>query len=63
MLITVEPAQSAAARPPRAVVPVNHQIGWPMGPPGDAAEQRRTLLAALQAMLEPVEPGTIRPIE
>lgn len=63
ILITVDPGQSAQARPPRAVHPVHHAIGTPMGHAGDAAEQRRTLVAALQAVLDPVEPGTIRTIE
>jgi len=63
MLITVEPAQTASARPPRAVHPIHHRIGTPMGGPGDIGEQRRTLLAALNAVLDPIEPGTIRTIE
>ncbi|MHB8148334.1 MAG: hypothetical protein ACYDGM_13890 [Vulcanimicrobiaceae bacterium] len=62
MLITVEPAQSAAARPPRAVHPMRHAIGTPMGAAGEVADQRATLLAALDAVLHPVEPGTIREI-
>ena len=63
ILITVEPAQTAAARPPRAVHPIHHRIGTPMGGPGDIGEQRKTLLAALNAVLDPIEPGTIRTIE
>lgn len=60
MLITVDPAQSAQARPPRAVYPTTHRIGIPVGPSNDVAEQRRTLEAALNALNDPVEPGTIR---
>jgi hypothetical protein len=63
ILITVDPGQSAQARPPRAVHPVHHAIGTPLGHAGDVAEQRRTLLATFQALLNPVEPGTIREIE
>lgn len=63
MLITVDPAQSAQARPPRAVFPVHHRIGTPLGPAGDAAAQRRTIERALAAVLDPVEPGTIRTLE
>ena len=62
ILITVDPAQSAQARPPRAVYPVHHGIGFPVGPAGDAAEQRRTLEAAFNALTDPIEPGTIREI-
>ena len=63
MLITVDPAQSAQARPPRAVHPLHHPIGAPVGPAGDAAAQRRTLERALAAVLDPIEPGTIRTVE
>ncbi len=62
ILITVDPAQSAQARPPRAVHPTGHGIGYPVGPAGDKAEQRRTLEAALTALTDPIEPGTIREI-
>lgn len=63
ILITVEPAQTASARSPRAVHPIHHSIGTPMGGPNDVIEQRKTLLAALNAVLDPIEPGTIRTIE
>jgi hypothetical protein len=63
MLITVDPGQSAQARPPRAVYPLHHHIGTPIGPAGDSALQRRTIERALAAVLDPVEPGTIRTLE
>jgi hypothetical protein len=34
-----------------------------LGHAGDAAEQRRILVATFNALLDPVEPGTIRTIE
>ena len=63
ILITADPAQSAQARPPRAVHPVTHGIGTPVGPALDVAEQRRTLQETFAALLDPVEPGTIRDIQ
>ncbi len=33
-----------------------------MGGPNDVTEQRKTLLAALNAVLDPIEPGSIRTI-
>lgn len=63
MLITVDPAQSAQARPPRAVFPLRHHIGTPIGLAGERAGQRRTIERALAAVLDPVEPGTIRTLE
>lgn len=63
MLITVDPEQSAQARPPRAVHPLHLAIGTPIGHAGDVADQRRTITTALNAVLMPVEPGTIRDID
>ncbi|HVA38081.1 MAG TPA: hypothetical protein VNJ51_10760 [Candidatus Dormibacteraeota bacterium] len=63
ILITVEPTQSAQARPPRAVQPVNHQLGWPVGPEGAVEVQRKTVEHALRCLLHPVEPGTIQTYE
>lgn len=63
MLITVDPGQSAQGRPPRAIHPVHHALGIPIGHAGDVADQLRTIKAALEAVLNPVEPGTIRTLE
>jgi len=63
ILITVDPAQSAQARPPRAVHPIHRRIGTPVGPANDVAAQRHTLERTFAALLDPVEPGTIRTIE
>ncbi|TAM60532.1 hypothetical protein EPN52_04970 [bacterium] len=63
ILITVEPGQSAQARPPRAVHPVNHGLGWPVGPAGAVEVQRKTVEHALACLVNPVEPGTIRTYE
>jgi hypothetical protein len=63
MLITVDPEQSAQARPPRAVHPKHLGIGTPVGHAGDVEDQRRTIVTALSAMSMPIEPGTIRDID
>ena len=63
ILITVDPAQTVQARPPRAVYPTRHAIGTPVGLPGDVAGQRETILRALQAVLDPIEPGSIRELD
>ncbi|TAM85325.1 hypothetical protein EPN42_15330 [bacterium] len=63
ILITVDPEQSSQARPPRAVQPVNHRLGWPVGPAGAVEVQRKTVEHALACLVNPVEPGTIRTYE
>ncbi|MDE2572398.1 MAG: hypothetical protein KGM44_07750 [bacterium] len=63
ILITVEPEQSGQARPPRAVQPLDHRLGWPVGPAGAAGVQRKTVMHALGCLLDPVEPGIIRTFE
>lgn len=60
ILITVDPAQTIQARPPRAVHPVERAIGTPIGHAGDIAGQRDIIIRALQAVLDPIEPGSIR---
>jgi hypothetical protein len=63
VLITVEPSQTAQARPPRAVHPIHHRIGTPVGNAGDADGQRKFLVRVLKTVLDPIEPGTIRTLE
>ncbi len=60
ILITVEPAQTAQARPPRAVHPAFNGIGTPVGKAGDVAGQRALLERTFAAMYAPVEPGSIQ---
>ncbi len=60
ILITVEPGQTAQARPPRAVHPTFNAIGTPVGKAGDIAGQRALLERTFAALLDPIEPGSIR---
>ena len=62
ILITVDPAQTASARAPRAVHPASQGIGTPVGNPGDVAGQRQILMTTLNALFTPIEPGSIREI-
>ncbi len=62
ILITVDPAQTVQARPPRAVHPIFNAIGTPVGKAGDVAGQRALLARTFAAMFDPIEPGTIRPL-
>ncbi len=63
ILITVDPAQTLQARPPRAVHPLERAIGTPVGRAEDVAGQRDIIVRALQAVLDPIEPGSIRELE
>ncbi len=63
MLVTVDPAQTLQARPPRAVHPLGRAIGTPIGAAGDVAGQKRTIVRALEAVLDPIEPGSIRELD
>ena len=63
ILITVDPAQTIQARPPRAVHPVRGSIGTPIGAAFDVAGQRDTIVRTLNAVLDPIEPGSIRELD
>ena len=57
--ITVEPEESAQARPPRALYPRGFVAGASLGRPGDAALHKWIIMDALSLLLNPVEPGTV----
>lgn len=59
VLITVEPEESAQARPPRALCPRGFIAGHTLGRPGDAALHHRILLDALGLLSEPARPGEV----
>lgn len=63
LLITVDPAQSAQARPPRAVYPAFNAIGHPVGHAGEVAAQRRLLERVFAELLTPFVPGHIRELQ
>jgi hypothetical protein len=58
VVITVEPKETADARPPRAFCPKGFVAGHSLGRP-DAALQKRILLDALGVFLGPPRPGEI----
>ncbi len=59
VVITVEPEESRAARPPRALCPKGFPAGHSLGRPGDAELQRRILLDALGLLSAPARPGQV----
>ncbi len=52
-LITVEPEESAQARPPRALCPEGFVAGHSLGKAGDDAFQKRIVMDALRLLAEP----------
>ena len=59
MLITVSPAESEQAGPPRALYPKPFEPGSSLGRPNERELQLRILRDALSLMHYPAEPGTI----
>jgi hypothetical protein len=59
VLVTVEPEESAQARPPRALCPRGFVAGHSLGRPGDEALQKRIIMDALQLLLSPPRPGEV----
>jgi hypothetical protein len=59
VLITVEPAESAQARPPRALCPRGFIAGHSLGRPGDAALQKSIIMDALGMLLAAPQPGEV----
>ncbi len=57
--ITVEPEESAQARPPRALHPRGFVAGFSLGRPNDAALQKWIIMDALGLLTQPPEPGTV----
>ena len=59
VLITVEPEESAQARPPRALAPRGFIAGHSLGRPSDAALQKWIIMDALGLLLSPPQPGEV----
>jgi hypothetical protein len=59
VLITVEPGESAQARPPRALCPRGFVPGHSLGRPNDVALQRWIIMDALGLLLAPPAPGDV----
>jgi hypothetical protein len=59
VLITVEPEESAQARPPRALCPRGFLAGHSLGKPGDESLQKWILMDALNLLLAAPQPGEV----
>ncbi|HEY8370670.1 MAG TPA: hypothetical protein VIM86_15290 [Thermodesulfobacteriota bacterium] len=60
ILVTVDPGQTRAARPPRGLHPEGFPIGESLGRPGEREVQRRVLHDALSLLVRyPEEPGSL----
>jgi hypothetical protein len=59
VLITVEPEESAQARPPRALAPRGYIAGHSLGRPNDAALHKWIIMDALGLLLGPPQPGDV----
>jgi hypothetical protein len=59
VLITVEPEESAQARPPRALCPRGFIAGHSLGKPGEEALQKWILMDALNLLLAAPQPGEV----
>jgi hypothetical protein len=57
VVITVEPEETAQARPPRALWPRGFAAGHSLGRPGDLALQKRILSDALGLLVGPGRRG------
>jgi hypothetical protein len=59
VLITVEPEESAQARPPRALCPRGFIAGQTLGRPGDESLHKWMIMDALGLLLESPRPGEV----
>ncbi len=59
VLITVEPEESAQARPPRALCPRGFVAGHSLGRPNDDALQKWIVMDALALLTAPPQPGDV----
>ncbi len=59
VLVTVEPEESAQARPPRALCPEGFIAGHSLGRPNDVALQQWIIMEALSLLLGPPAPGDV----
>jgi hypothetical protein len=59
VLITVEPEESAQARPPRALCPRGFIAGHSLGRPNDESLQKWIVMDALELLLADAKPGVV----
>jgi hypothetical protein len=59
VVVTVEPEETAQARPPRALYPKGFVAGHSLGRPNDVALQKRILSDALALVAGPPRPGEV----
>jgi hypothetical protein len=59
VLITVEPEESAQARPPRALCPQGFIAGHSLGRAGDESLQKWIVMDALELLLADPKPGEV----
>ena len=59
VVITVEPEETAQARPPRALCPKGFVAGHSLGRPNDPALQKRILADAFALLAGPPRPGEV----
>lgn len=59
VVITVEPEETAQARPPRALHPRGFVAGHSLGRPGDAALQKWIIMDALSLLVAEPRPGEV----
>jgi hypothetical protein len=59
VLVTVEPEESAQARPPRALYPKGFVAGHSLGRPRDEALQKSIILEALGLLSADPRPGEV----
>lgn len=57
--ITVEPAETGQARPPRALHPAGFTVGHSLGRPNDEALQKWIIMDALELLIAPARPGEV----
>ena len=59
VVVTVEPEETAQARPPRALYPKGLVAGHSLGRPNDPALQKWILTEALDLLVAPPRPGEV----
>jgi hypothetical protein len=59
VVVTVEPEETAQARPPRALCPKGFVAGHSLGRPNDAALQKWIISDALALVAGPARPGEV----
>jgi len=59
VLVTVEPEESAQARPPRALCPRGFVAGHSLGRPNDESLQKWIMMDTLELLLADPKPGEV----